>query len=263
SRCPPRAPCARRWPSASRGGPSAPLCASRAVRSRPSRPPTSTSAASPPMHRTGWSSSPSEISGRNILIYHTVGAGRCAFSAPSSPTPLPMRTLLLSLTLLVSTGALAQGGERLAPLLDGLGTHTRAVAAEDPMAQRFFDQGLVLAFAFNHAEAARAFREAQRLDPACAMCAWGEALVLGPHVNAPMNPDDVPAAWDALERARALAASESDVHRALIDALGARYGPEPVEDRSALDRAYADAMRAVAARFPDDADVQSLFAEAL
>jgi tetratricopeptide (TPR) repeat protein len=131
------------------------------------------------------------------------------------------------------------------------------------MAQRFFDQGFVLAFAFNHAEAARAFREAQRLDPGCAMCAWGEALVLGPHVNAPMMPDDVPLAWAALERARTVAAAESDVHRELIEALAARYAEDPPEDRSALDRAYADAMRAVAARFPDDADVQSLFAEAL
>jgi hypothetical protein len=170
---------------------------------------------------------------------------------------------LALLTIVTCACALAQGSERLAPLLDGLGTHTRPVATDDRMAQRFFDQGFILAFAFNHAEAARAFREAQRLDPACAMCAWGEALVLGPHVNAPMMPDDVPLAWVALERARAGAASESDVNRALIEALAARYAEDPPEDRSVLDRAYADAMRAVAARFPDDADVQSLFAEAL
>lgn len=157
----------------------------------------------------------------------------------------------------------AESSERLAPLLGGMGEHARPVATSDPMAQRYFDQGLVLSFAFNHAEAVRAFREAQRLDAACAMCAWGEALALGPHVNAPMNPEDVPAAWAALERALALAASESPVNRALIDALGARYAPEPIEDRSALDRAYADALRAVAARYPGDADVQSLFAEAL
>ncbi|HLT48119.1 MAG TPA: tetratricopeptide repeat protein [Rubricoccaceae bacterium] len=179
----------------------------------------------------------------------------------SIPSRWALRLALLA--ILTCASAFAQGGERLAPLLDGLGDHTRPVATDEAMAQRFFDQGLVLAFAFNHAEAARAFREAQRLDPACAMCAWGEALVLGPHVNAPMNPEDVPPAWAALERARAGAASESAVNRALIEALGARYVPEPVEDRSALDRAYADAMREVAARFPGDADVQSLFAEAL
>jgi tetratricopeptide (TPR) repeat protein len=156
-----------------------------------------------------------------------------------------------------------QDDDRLAPLLDGMGSHHRSIAAATPFVQRYFNQGLVLAFAFNHAEAARAFREAQRLDPACAMCAWGEALVLGPHVNAPMNPEDVPAAWAALGRAQALAASETPVNRALIEALAARYVAEPVEDRASLDRAYADALRAVAARFPDDADVQALFAEAL
>ena len=156
-----------------------------------------------------------------------------------------------------------QDDERIAPLLDGMGRHQRSVVAATPLVQRYFNQGLVLAFAFNHAEAARAFREAQRLDPACAMCAWGEALVLGPHVNAPMNPEDVPAAWAALKRAQELATSESPVNQALIQALAFRYVAEPVADRTMLNRAYADAMHTVAARFPDDADVQALFAEAL
>jgi len=157
----------------------------------------------------------------------------------------------------------AEDPERIAPLLEGLGTHHRGIASTLPLVQRYFDQGLVLAYAFNHAEAARAFREAQRLDPSCAMCHWGEALVLGPHVNAPMAPDDVPVAWAALTRARALASGATPVEQALIEALAARYGPEPVEDRSALDRAYAAAMRGVAAAHPDDADVQTLFAEAM
>ncbi|MDX1530074.1 MAG: hypothetical protein R3362_00975 [Rhodothermales bacterium] len=174
------------------------------------------------------------------------------------------RPLRFVLALLLALPAAAQpDAERIAPLLDRMGDHHVPVATDVALAQRYFDQGLVLSFAFNHAEAVRAFREAQRLDPDCAMCAWGEALARGPHVNAPMNPEDVPAAWAALQRAQALAASETPRNRALIDALAARYEPEPAEDRSGLDRAYADAMRAVAARFPDDADVQSLFAEAL
>ena len=172
--------------------------------------------------------------------------------------------ILLLLCIAIPHSALGQNAEgRLAPLLEGMGSHHRPIATGESMAQRYFDQGLVLAFAFNHAEAARAFREAQRLDPNCAMCAWGEALVLGPHVNAPMNADDVPVAWRALQRAQMLAASESIVNRALIEALAARYVAEPVEDRTSLDRAYADAMRVVATRFPDDADVQALFAESL
>lgn len=182
-----------------------------------------------------------------------------------NPTKL-FSNLLLAL-LLSAAAVVAQPDQpddgRLAPLLDGMGDHHRAVTTSEAMAQRYFDQGLVLAFAFNHAEGARAFREAQRLDPACAMCAWGEALVLGPHVNAPMMPEDVPVAWAALGRAQALAAGATPVEQALIEALAARYAEDPPEDRTALDRAYADAMRAVARRFPDDPDVQSLFAEAL
>jgi tetratricopeptide (TPR) repeat protein len=132
-----------------------------------------------------------------------------------------------------------------------------------PLAQRYFDQGLVLAYGFNHAEAARSFREAQKLDPGFAMSWWGEALVLGPNINAAMEAANVPRAWQAAQRARVLAKGASPSERALIEALAVRYAPEPAEDRSALDRAYADAMRAVARQFPDDAQVQTLFAEAL
>ncbi len=171
--------------------------------------------------------------------------------------------LFASLLFVGVRPATGQSTDPLAPLLDGMGNHTRPVATAVPLAQRYADQGLVLTFAFNHAEAVRAFREAQRLDPACAMCAWGEALARGPHVNAPMDDADVAPAYAALQRAQALAASESPTNRALIEALAARYTPEPVADRMLFDRAYADAMRAVAERFPNDADVQSLFAEAL
>ena len=192
----------------------------------------------------------------------------------SIETLAPRRSIawtLVLLTVLVLFGgrsAIAQPdaegiSERIAPLLDGMGDYTHPVATDVPLAQRYFDQGLVLSFAFNHAEAVRAFREAQRLDAGCAMCAWGEALARGPHVNAPMSDEDVAPAWAALQRAQALKASESPLNQALIEALAARYAPEPVEDRSGLDRAYADEMRSVTERFPDDADVLSLFAEAL
>ena len=173
-----------------------------------------------------------------------------------------MRTLSL-LVLLSVTAASAQDDARLAPLLDGLGDYAFAADTDDPLAQRYVDQGLVLSFAFNHAEAVRAFREAQRLDPACATCAWGEALALGPHVNAPMNAEDAVPAWAALGRARDGIDRLDDRARALVGALGRRYVADPPEDRSALDWAYADAMRDVAARFPGDATVQALFAEAL
>ena len=171
--------------------------------------------------------------------------------------------LLCLFVLLAVPPASAQDADRLAPLLNGLGDYAFAADTDDPLAQRYVDQGLVLSFAFNHAEAVRAFREAQRLDPDCATCAWGEALALGPHVNAPMNADDVAPAWAALGRAQDGIDRLDARTRALVGALGRRYVADPPADRSALDRNYADAMRDVAFRYPDDATVQALFAEAL
>lgn len=150
-----------------------------------------------------------------------------------------------------------------APLLEGLGDHHHPVDTDVALSQRYFDQGLMLAYGFNHAEAARSFREAQRLDPDCAMAYWGEALVLGPNINAAMEAADVPLAWKALQRARILAATAPESERAYIEALAARYLAQPPDDRSALDQAYADAMRELARRYPEDLDAQTLFAEAL
>ncbi len=129
--------------------------------------------------------------------------------------------------------------------------------------QRFFDQGIRLAYAFNHAEAERSFREAARLDADCAMCWWGVAFVLGPNINAPMFPEHVPPAWTALQTALRLKPRASAREAAYIDALAARYAERPPPDRQPLDRAYADAMAALAARYPDDLDAATIYAEAL
>jgi tetratricopeptide (TPR) repeat protein len=130
-------------------------------------------------------------------------------------------------------------------------------------AQHFFDQGLKLSFGFNHAEAIRAFREAQRLDPYCAMCSWGEALALGPNINVPMMPEAVAPAMAAIAKAQALATMAPAKERALIAALAARYSDDPKADRAALDRAYAEAMREVAKLFPRDNNIKVLWAEAM
>jgi len=169
---------------------------------------------------------------------------------------------LLGLALAVPALLAAEDPSATAKLLDGMGTHHRDVGAK-PEAQRFFDQGLVLAYGFNHAAAERSFREAARLDPSCAMCAWGVALVQGPHINAAMVESAVSPAWEASQDAKRLAKNAKPADRALIEALTKRYSPMQGADRAALDRAYADAMRDVASRFPDDADVQALAAEAL
>jgi len=145
-----------------------------------------------------------------------------------------------------------------------LGPHSRPVSTRIAEAQKAFDQGLLWSFAFNHDEAERAFVEAARRDPSLAMAWWGAALVNGPHINNPaMSEAQSKRAWDALAKARALAAGASDVEKALIEALAARYAWPPPADRAPLDAAYAKAMAGVRARFPADADVATLAAEAL
>ena len=151
-----------------------------------------------------------------------------------------------------------------APVLyDDLGRLTFPVSSKVPKVQAWFDQGLVLAFGFNHAEAQRAFREAQRLDPACAICYWAEALILGPNINVPMMPEAHEPSLAALKKAVELAPGASPKERALIAALQKRYSPDPKAERAALDQAYAAAMKQVAARFPADDTIQVLYAEAL
>ena len=153
------------------------------------------------------------------------------------------------------------------PLWDGLGTLTHKITTDDPQAQAYFDQGLRLAYGFNHDEARRAFREAQRRDPDCAMCFWGEALVLGPNINLPIPEEAVAPAFAAAQKAQTLASSTKrpvTAHeRALITALVVRYAPDPKADRAVLDAAYAAAMGEVSKQFPDDDDTAVLYAEAV
>lgn len=175
------------------------------------------------------------------------------------------------LWLLFALGTIAAGAAEIEskpaakiPLFDGLGAHRRAITTKSADAQTYFDQGLNFYFGFNHGAAIRSFEEAARLDPECAMAQWGIALAHGPHINFPLVPPPAAeAAWTALQAARKNAAGATPVERALIDALTKRYANPQPEDRSGLDRAYADAMREVWRAFPRDADVGTLFAEAM
>lgn len=151
----------------------------------------------------------------------------------------------------------------IAPLFNNLGDYHVPISTTNSLAQQYFDQGLILAYGFNHAEAARSFQAATQLDPDCALCYWGLAYVLGPNINAAMDAAQVPTAYEAIQMAIAHRDSASDRERAYIQALAQRYVPDPPADRSSLDQAYADAMRHVAHRYPDDPDAQTLFAEAL
>ena len=155
-----------------------------------------------------------------------------------------------------------------APLFKGMGEYSRTITTTDPGAQRYFNQGMVLGFGFNHAEAIRSFRAAQKLDPSCAMCFWGEALVTGPNINvtakgkAIMSPEEQTAAWAALEKAKAAAASKPEVERDLIEALAKRYSPTPVDDRDPFDHAWAEALGALTRKYPTDDDIAAIYGEA-
>lgn len=149
-----------------------------------------------------------------------------------------------------------------APVFAGLGAHHMAVTAT-PEAQKFFDQGVNLAFGFNHAEAIRSFREAARLDPNCAMCWWGVAFALGSNINLPMPEDAVAPAWLALQNAQALAPKVSAREQAYIAALSRRYAENGKADRTALNEAFAQAMGDLARQYPDDLDAQTFWAEAM
>jgi tetratricopeptide (TPR) repeat protein len=149
------------------------------------------------------------------------------------------------------------------PLFDDLGYYSHPISTTNPLVQRYFDQGLIMAYGFNHAEAIRAFQQAAELEPTCAMCYWGMAYVLGPNINAAMDTSAVPTAWEAIQKAIALSDQASEPEKAYIQALAQRYTQDPGSDRASLNLAYANAMRAVVQRYPNDVDAATLFAEAL
>ena len=149
------------------------------------------------------------------------------------------------------------------PIWAGLGSVTYKITTANERAQAYFDQGLRLAYAFNHGEAQRAFRVAQKLDPDCAMCFWGEALVLGPNINLPMQEDAIAPAFAAVQKAKALAAKAGPREQALIAALALRYSSDPKVARAPFDAAYAAEMAKVVAQFPDDDETATLYAEAV
>lgn len=197
----------------------------------------------------------------------------CACSgsqAPSSGSPPAGPS-----TPALPSGSSAKGGPpatladwaRGAKLFGGLGTFHRAVTTSSPEAQQYFDQGMRLLWAFNHDEATRSFAKAAALDPTCAMCEWGVALTVGPNYNLPMMAESrASVAWQALGLAKEHAKTGAPVEQALIAALAKRYPePQPLDPSNSgpVLAAYAGAMREVARRYPDDLDVQVLFAEAL
>ncbi len=175
-------------------------------------------------------------------------------------TSVLVRCSIFGLVLLAGSGARSAPE----PFYDGLGSHSRKITTASAEAQKYFNQGLRLVYGFNHGSAIRSFKAAVQLDPACAMAHWGIALASGPDINSPVVPPPAAErAWKEISLAREHAAAASPVERELIEALAARYANPQPADRSPLDRAYAEAMRAVWKKFPQDADAGALFAEAM
>ena len=151
-----------------------------------------------------------------------------------------------------------------ATLLAGLGAHHHAIRTSSPEAQRFFDQGLVLLYGFNHGQAIRQFERAAELDPRAPMPLWGIALAYGPNINDfEMDRDRAKIADEYVRKAQALTTDDSPVERAYVDALAARYSSDPAADLNRLQVDYKDAMAALAKAYPDDLDAQVLYAESL
>src|ERR1700740_161766 len=153
---------------------------------------------------------------------------------------------------------------RLEPLYDGLGSYTRKISTKSAEAQKYFDQGINFYFGFNHGAALRAFQAAETIDPDCAMNYWGAALACAGDINFPGVPREMAdLAWKQLQLARQHAIHASPVEQAMIEALASRYAEHQPDDRTSLDQAYADAMRTVWKKYPNDPDVGSLFAESM
>jgi len=203
------------------------------------------------------------------LILFSLLAGHSYPAAPGDPIgPAPREAYeVVNHQAMVSLPPTIAGWARGAMLFDGLGDAHRMVTTDSPEAQKYFDQGLRMVWAFNHDEATRSFAKAAELDPSCASCYWGISLTVGPNYNLPfLSAERAKVAFDALHRAQDNASRSSPVEQALISALAKRYPSDrPLDAENALPilSAYADAMKGVASKFPQDLDVQTLYAESL
>jgi len=150
-----------------------------------------------------------------------------------------------------------------APLFDNLGTHSFPITTNSELAQKYFNQGIILAYGFNHEEAFRSFEEVARLDTNCAMAYWGMAYVLGPNINLPMDAGVVQTSYEAIQKAISLLDNGTEREKDYVMALSERYSAEVMEDRTPLDQAYSDAMRNLSNKYPDDLDAATMFAESI
>lgn len=202
-------------------------------------------------------STPETFSTETLAALDPTRAGRIACRG----SYLDGSSLDTRLALAASLSAQQGLGTQPIGLYPGISASDLPLGEIDPQARRYFDQGLALAYGFNHAAAIRSFQQARQIDPGCAMCWWGEALANGPNINASMDSEQNRAALAALEMAERLSADADAEVSALVAAQAARYSADPEADRGAMDRAYAEAMLGIARRNPDSDDLAILAAE--
>jgi tetratricopeptide (TPR) repeat protein len=172
--------------------------------------------------------------------------------------------LLVPLFAFLAAGVCSLFAQSQPPaLMPGTGQHHHRISTRSSEAQRFFDQGLALVFAFSHEEAARSFRRAAEFDPQSAMAFWGVALAQGPCINLDVDPPHEKAAYEAVQKALSLVPGATERERAYIQALAKRYSDDPKVDLRKLDEEYASAMRELFKLYPDDLDAATLYAESL
>jgi tetratricopeptide (TPR) repeat protein len=202
-----------------------------------------------------------------VLVGLGAGAAAANFGAvepriPQEVSAAPHCRVANIPTQVQSPEAMKKYEESEPPLWTDLGSLSYPITTKSKEAQSYFDQGLRMATNFNHAEARRAFRKAQALDPDCAICFAAEALVLGPNINVPMDPAANAPAVAAVKKAQSLAAGASEKERDFIAAVATRYADDPAADRKPLDAAFADAMAALSDKYPDDLELAVIAAEA-
>ena len=171
--------------------------------------------------------------------------------------------LLLTLLSAVAQEHSSRAPAQTAILLSGMGNHHHPIATPSPQAQRFFDQGMTLVYAFNYDEAVRSFDRASELDPRSPMPHWGRALALGPNINLDVDPEHEKAAYEAVQKALTLAPNAPEYERAYVQALARRYSIQPGADLRKLALDYKHAMGELVRSYPDDLDAATLYAESM
>jgi tetratricopeptide (TPR) repeat protein len=200
-------------------------------------------------------------------FYTSTRAPKPPVDVAATPPDVPTAARCVPGQQTAGVPATAEQWAQGAQLFDGLGNFGRKVTTNSPDAQKYFDQGMRYLWAFNHDESSRSFAKAAQIDPACAMCWWGLALTVGPNYNVPVMAEPrAKVAFDAVARAQKSAEQAQPVEQALIAALGKRYpNAQPLDpsNEAPILTAYAQAMKEVAQKFPDDLDVQTLYAESM